>query len=338
MVATWICGLFWSTFPWIVHSTCNLWIRSQHTCFPLVNSLLFPSLFLLLFVIIPISIKTAAYVRVFNSVTVASCKVRYSRSSLLMLAIRVSRASQASGLSHKISSWSNPSNVSHQVRQSQQSTTSSITGLPAQERRLALAMFVMIFTSIITWMPLTVALFFHAFHHPSSIQLLTWSSIATLTCTIHNPLIYITCNKKFRRTFLSHFICHCRPGIIGATVEPLNQANRNSTQNNRPEPRWLFSAPALATINETGSHIALAGSKHEGDSGFLLRSSSSNAAAGKSAQEEGSPLPHSTEGMGDPGFSCLHKTQMAWGSKRKRKKPATEGPTPVPLELPPVHN
>jgi hypothetical protein len=223
---------------------------------------LFPALFTLLFLILPLAIKAAAYVKVFQSVAAASCKVRYSRSSMLTLAIRVSRASQ--------SSVSNPSvinSVNQQVRR--QSTVSALSGLPVQERRLAAAMFGMILLSLATWCPLASSLFL-----PRG-RFFVWSAITSLTCAVHNPLIYVIGNRKFRKTFATHFLCRCR---CDNTVDVLNTPGPRTSAPGagRPEPRWLFSAPALATINEAGSHVALAGSKHENDSECGANSSSAN--------------------------------------------------------------
>ncbi|ELU12065.1 hypothetical protein CAPTEDRAFT_188151 [Capitella teleta] len=316
LLCVWSLGFLWVLSPWLSALVAMPFTTHGPMCAPAPDSFALPFAFLFFFVALPVGTKTVAYIKVFHSVTIASCRVRYSRSSLMTLAIRVSRASQASGLSHKISQLSTPSVVSNANDQIvRQQSASSLSGLPAQERRLAFAMFAMVFLSLVTWCPLGFAFFLHAARHPLAIRFLTWSLLTSLTCAIHNPLIYIVCNRKFRKVFVSHFLCRCRchSNAIEAIELQHSKSKAGGGSTERPEPRWLFSGPALATINETGSHIALAGSKHDSDSGYILNSSSSNLAVVKAPPDE----PNEQLSGVDPKehFSNLTEKQ------RQRKRP-----------------
>lgn len=245
------------------------------------NHLSYPIFFMLAGIVAPLTTKAVCYYNLYNKVYTVARKVRYSRMSVVQLALRVSTASTASNMS-AMSAASTASKLNGSLnRFTRRLSTMHQFSDVRKERKLAKTMAFLVFISLVSWCPYCTTLLCMFFLQSMPPELIMILSILAKICVVYNPLIYVALNKKFRHSFLKTLTCgHYTRGYTNQVI-PANRRGegeepgqgtsytsrrsssiRMNSVSAKAICQYRFSQPALATINEQGSQTGLAGSRY----------------------------------------------------------------------------
>ena len=205
-----VCGLDWT----------------NHT----LSSKSYPVFYLLCLVILPLVVMAATYAKLYTKVSIVAKKIRLSRSSVIHLAMRVSKASKISVISTQSntpstsSAISNMNNALHHMMKGSDYNNREKRDI-RHERRLAKIMTITVVLYTLSWCSygfITLILPFCHSHiitatnttdtantsdgcNVLSAELLQYAYVLLMCSVLYNPILYLRMNKRFRRT-VSHFV------------------------------------------------------------------------------------------------------------------------------------